>query len=301
MFGNDSLRSIDGPALAKRQHMSCVRELANVCLVVFVLGSAVPARAQSAAPPATPPAQDEDLTQPVTMEPDYSLINLPTTLRLPLHKGNFHLTHRFQGDLTRGSFSDQLGNLFGLDNGAIIGLEFRFSPIKYWQAAVYRNSLAKEIQMWGQYDRIRQGGALPVSISGIVSIEGSDNFSENFAPALGAVISRTMKDRVALYGEPFWVHNTAPLSGETRDTFFLGVGGRFRIAQRSYVVGEVVPRLAGYAPGDPEYSFGIETRVGGHVFSLVFQNGFSTTFRQLAEGGFPSSLYLGFNLSRKFW
>lgn len=301
MFSEDSLRSIDGPALALGRRMSCVRSKLMVCLFGIALGSAAPALAQSSAPPATPPVQDEDLTQPVLMEPDYSLINLPTTLRLPVHKGDFHLTHRFQGNLANGSFGHQLGNLFGLDNGAVIGLEFRFSPIKYWQAAVYRNSLGKTFQFWGQYDRIRQSSSMPVSISPIISVEGTDNFSEEYAPALGAVISRTMKDRIALYAEPFWVHNTAPLSGETRDTFFIGIGGRLRIAQRSYIVGEVVPRAAGYAPADPEYSFGIETRVGGHVFSLVFQNGFSTTFRQLAEGGFPDSLYLGFNLSRKFW
>src|SRR5262245_8993975 len=137
MFGDDSLRSIDGPALALRRRMSCVRWKLMVCLASLALGTAAPALAQTSSPPATPPTQDEDLTQPVLMEPDYSLINLPTTLRLPLHKGDFHLTHRFQGDLTRGSFSDQLSNLFGLDNGAVIGLEFRFSPIKYWQAAVY--------------------------------------------------------------------------------------------------------------------------------------------------------------------
>lgn len=301
MFRDDSLRLIDGPALALRRRMSCVRWKLMVCLTGLALGCGAPALAQSAVPPPTPPVQDEDLTQPVTMEPDYSLINLPTTLRLPLHKGDFHLTHRFQGNLTTGGFGHQLGNLFGLDNGAVIGLEFRFSPIKYWQAAVYRNSLDKTFQFWGQWDRIRQSDSMPVSISGIVSVEGGDNFSEHYAPALGAVVSRTMKDRLALYAEPFWVHNTAPFSGETRDTGFIGLGGRLRIAQRSYVVGEVVPRIGGNAPGDPEYSFGIETRVGGHVFSLVFQNGFSTTFRQLAVGGFPDSLYLGFNLSRKFW
>jgi len=42
-------------------------------------------------------------------------------------------------------------------------------------------------------------------------------------------------------------------------------------------------------------------RVGGHLFQLNFNNGQGTTFGQLARGGFADSLYLGFNLARKFF
>ena len=48
--------------------------------------------------------------------------------------------------------------------------------------------------------------------------------------------------------------------------------------------------------GDAQYAFAIETRVGAHVFSLTFQNGPGTTFRQIAHGGVPEHLTLGFNL-----
>jgi hypothetical protein len=37
------------------------------------------------------------------------------------------------------------------------------------------------------------------------------------------------------------------------------------------------------------------------VFQLNVNNGQGTTFGQLARGGFPDSLYLGFNLARKFF
>jgi Membrane bound beta barrel domain (DUF5777) len=64
----------------------------------------------------------------------------------------------------------------------------------------------------------------------------------------------------------------------------------------------VSPRLAGYVEGQAEYGFGLSMRVGGHVFDLTFTNtNQGTTFAQLATGGFPDSLYLGFNLSRKFF
>ena len=86
-----------------------------------------------------------------------------------------------------------------------------------------------------------------------------------------------------------------------RDTLLIGLGGRVRVASTVYVTGEVTPRAGGYAPGDAEYGFGIEKRAGAHVFSLTFTNTFGTTYGQLARGGSPESLYLGFNLTRKFF
>jgi Membrane bound beta barrel domain (DUF5777) len=148
-------------------------------------------------------------------EPDFTVVNIPTTLRLPVHKGNFHLTHRFNGNLRNGSFTDQLSNLFGIDQGATVGFEYRFGVMRNLQAAAYRSSFDRTIQLYGKYDALHQsapgaqGGSVLsklVSISGLVSIEGSDNFQERFAPALGAVFSREIKDRLAVYAAPIWVH-----------------------------------------------------------------------------------------------
>jgi hypothetical protein len=99
-----------------------------------------------------------------------------------------------------------------------------------------------------------------------------------------------------------WVHNTAAATGVTRDTGIIGIGGSVRVLPTLYIIGEVTPRIGGYVIGDAEYGFGISARVGGHVFDLTFTNTTQgTTFAQIARGGFPSSLYLGFNLARKFY
>jgi hypothetical protein len=81
----------------------------------------------------------------------------------------------------------------------------------------------------------------------------------------------------------------------------VGVGARIRLRRTVYVVGEVSPRLECYAPGRPELGFGIEKRAGGHLFQLNFTNTFATTYGQVARGGFPDTLFLGFNLARKFF
>jgi hypothetical protein len=246
------------------------------------------------------PADDDD-SVPVLAEPDFRVLNLPSTLRLPRHGSNFQLTHRFNGNLRRGSIGGNAGNLFGLDQGAAVGFEYRFGIARHLQAAVYRTAIDKVFQFYTKYDAVRQGDSLPVSLSALVSVEGADNFQERYSPALGLVVSRMAGDRLAVYATPIWVHNTAALLNIDRDTFFVGIGGRVRVSSTVYVVAEVAPRASGYSPDKPAYGFGLEKRAGGHLFQINFNNGQGTTFGQLARGGFPNSLYLGFNLARKFF
>src|SRR5262245_22311507 len=79
------------------------------CLLLMIgflatLFAAAPAVAQSA-PDAAPPSsaasavQQDDDGALDRAEPDFVVVNLPTTLRLPLYRSNFRLTHRFAGNL----------------------------------------------------------------------------------------------------------------------------------------------------------------------------------------------------------
>jgi hypothetical protein len=253
------------------------------------------------ASPSDVTAADDDDAAPVLAEPDFRVLNLPSTLRLPRHGSNFQLTHRFNGNLRRGSLGGNAGNLFGLDQGAAVGFEYRFGIARHLQAAIYRTAIDKVFQFYTKYDAVRQSDSLPVSLSALVSVEGANNFQERYSPALGLVVSRMAGDRLAVYATPVWVHNTAALLNIDRDTFFVGIGGRVRVSSTVYVVAEVAPRATGYSPDKPAYGFGVEKRAGGHLFQINFNNGQGTTFGQLARGGFPNSLYLGFNLARKFF
>jgi hypothetical protein len=246
-------------------------------------------------------AIDDDEAALVLAEPDFRVISLPSTLRLPLHGSSFQLTHRFNGNLRQGSFNGNAGNLFGLDQGAAVGFEYRFGIARHLQAAAYRTAVDKTFQFYGKYDAVRQADSVPVSLSAVVSVEGADNFQEHYSPAAGVAISRLVADRLAVYAIPVWVHNTASLVNIDRDTFFVGIGGRLRVSATVYLVGEVAPRASGYRPDTAAYGIAIEKRAGGHLFQLNLNNGQGTTLGQLARGGFSDSLYLGFNLARKFF
>jgi hypothetical protein len=293
------------------------RSIRSLLLLVFTLGL-LPAASHvvAAAEPPDPPsvdtsasatsaaasaADDDDDATLDPAEPDFRVINLPTTLRLPRYKGNFSLTHRFGGNLRKGSFSDQASHLFGIDEGATVGFEYRFGIAKHLEATAYRVSFQQTIQLHVKYDALHQSGALPVSLSLLASDEGVDNYQHNHAPALGVTVSRKFGDVAAVYAVPMWVHNTAANAGIDVNTSFVGIGARLRIRPTVYVSGEVSPRLSGFKPGSNEYGFAIEKRAGGHLFQLNFTNTLGSTFAQVARGGTPESLSLGFNLIRKFY
>src|SRR5581483_8083238 len=139
---------LEPSALMSRQFSARV---SFTCALALIIASfAAPARAQS----------DDDDAQLRPPEPDFVVINLPTTLPLPVHRGNFHPAHRFNESLRQDSSSDQLQNLFGLDNGANIGLEFRFGVAKHLEAIVQRTSIGRTIQFSGKYDGWRQSASM---------------------------------------------------------------------------------------------------------------------------------------------
>ena len=259
-------------------------------------------------------SDDDAALQPA--EPDYRLINLPTTLRLPEHKSSFELTHRFNGNLRRGDFGDNASSLFGLDQGATIGFEYRYAPVRHLELVAYRESYDKTIQLSAKWDALHQTASVPLSVSGLLSIEGGNNFrgshvgqphDAGYSTSIGAAISRQIDDRAALYAVPMFVHNVTPFlaeaTGAIDNTFYVGLGGRVRIRPTVYVTAEVSPRLKSLTPtqGPAEYGFAIEKRAGAHVFQLNFSNSNLSTFAQTGAGGQPDSLFMGFNLTRKFF
>lgn len=275
-------------------HLLSAVSMVVAAATVLVLGLCAPSLATAQDDP------DRDLR---LSQPDFTLITLPTTLRLPRYRSAFRVTHRFLRPLGEGDFSDLLSDFFGLDTGAQIGLEYRFGLMRGLQAGIHRTS-DKTIAFFSEYSVMQQQNNGMFGLAAIASIDGTNNFQDSYSPALGAVLSRELGTYGALYFEPIWVNNSNPDPSELvdhNDTFIFGLGARVRIRPTVYVVGEFMPRT-GYTPGVNQGSFGIEKRAGGHVFQLNFSNGFGTTMGQIARGGTSSDdWYLGFNISRKFF
>jgi len=258
------------------------------------------AAADSAAAPAAAVQEDDPDLETNLAQPDFMLSALPTTLRVPRNRLTFRLTHRFNQPLEDSGIDD----LWGMDSGAVIGFEFRYGVIPGGQVGFYRTS-DRTIQLFSQYDLFTQSGKMPIGIAAYGSIEGTNNFSDKYSPSIGAVVSRELGTRAAIYTHPIWVNNTNPDPSDLVDdnsTMMLGLGVRLRVFSATYLVAEAAPRLSGYAPGTTHVSFGIEQRAGGHLFQITIANNQGTTPANVARGG-PSgnNWYLGFNLARKFW
>ena len=294
--------------------------LAARCLfAVVVVSSVVPAPAE---------AQDS----PPDPQIELNLITLPTTESLRSHQSYFRLTHRFNRDLTLGDFSDLAQDLFAFDNGALLGLEYRFGITSSMQAGLHRSTLDKALQVFGRWDVIRQGQGLPFGLSALATIEGLDNLQDGYQPGAGVVLSKTFDRALALYASPTYVGGTfdaelvaAELDGEDHGhdhlvplalatnshddehaehegegTFFIGLGARVRLRPSVFALGEFTPRVSGHDPGDAMWAVAIEKSTRGHTLALTLTNSYATTPGQIARGGTPGALYLGFNITRKF-
>lgn len=284
--------------------MVTVRALAALLCVL----AASPARAQDPppAPPPPPVVEPVDRGEPdlpfVPAEPDFTLINLPTTLRLPAGRWGFRVSHRFTRALGQGDFGDLASDFFGFDSGAIVGLELRYGIRPGLQLALLRTS-DRTIQFLGQLSVLQQDAGRPIGLDAIAAVQGFDNFTEDYTTTLGLVASRRLADRGAVYVQPLFVLEPLPESATADDSaLLLGIGARVLLGKSTYAVGEYVPRLSGTDTGDNHLSLAIERRKGGHSFQLNVSNSFATTLGQIARSyGGSGEWHIGFNIARKFY
>ena len=283
-------------------HRRVVLFLLILAMVAYWPGQAA-AQNASAIQAAQAPPDDPDLDL-VPLQPDFTIVAMPTALRLPRFKSSFRITHRFGRPLGQGDFGDLLEDFLGIDSGAQIGLEYRFGLMRGTQVGIHRTN-DRTIEFFAQYDLMQERDGRPLNLAVLASIDGTNNFRDSYSPALGVVVSRSFAPVGTIFVHPIWVNNSNPLPSELaddNDSVLIGVGTRLRIRPTVYLVGEIIPRVTGFDPGVNQAAFGIEKRAGGHVFQLNFSNSLGTTMGQIARGGTSNDdWFLGFNISRKFF
>lgn len=287
--------------------------LALLCLVASPLpasGQATPEQPPPSAPQAPPaaPAQPADPVDPVDddtrvvpAEPDFTLIALPTALRLPDGKWAFRVAHRFTRSLGQGSLGDLASDLFGFDGSALVGLEVRYGVRPGTQIVLLRTS-DRTIQLMAQQS-IAKAGTHAIGVDALAAVQGLDNLSESYTSTLGVILSRRFGTRGTAYVQPLVVINPLP-EDEAADNVAIvaAVGARVRVGASTYLVGEFAPRLSGASPEEHHAAFALEKRRGGHSFQISVANSFATTLGQVARGyGGSGDWRLGFTISRKFY
>jgi len=237
-------------------------------------------------------------------EPDFTLVSLPTSLRLPKNKSAFRVTHRFVRPLDCELCQDNwLEDFFGFDNGAVIGLEYRYGILPGVQISAYRARERKTLQISGQYNLFTQAQK-PMEMSILAGIEGTENFTDQYSGTIGVILTRLIGEHASIHIEPMFVGNTNldEPSVDDDNTFLIGLGTRIRIRPTVYVTAEAIPRVSGYSPSGTQASFAIEKRAGGHMFQVNFSNTLGTTPGSFARGSVSGNeWFMGFNITRKFF
>jgi len=232
-------------------------------------------------------------------------------------------------------------DLLGLDSSSVSSFGVSYGITDRLYASVYRSplcqpGLCKTIEIGFGYHWVDEAGRSPLAVSTYASVEGDQNFTERYTYNLQVMIGRSVTKYANVFFSPA-AHISAnggdrfkeflasqPLAadlklGQNSGSFGFGVNGRIRptvsllfeyTPRVGFKLGQIVPvfdpavgKITGFRnESDPEIGFGIEKRIGRHVFSLTFSNTQTTTTARynssnLALG--PDKFSIGFNLYRR--
>lgn len=275
--------------------------------------------ASAATQPQTPqPEQTEHTHQPASEPYDYRLVNVPTPKRVLKGSVNLYFTHRFSEPLRPVSESGK--DLLGLDSFAVSSFGLFYGVTDRLYVSAYRSplcqrGLCRTIELGVGYHLLDERDRSPLALSTYASVEGDDNFGQNYTYNLQFMVARSVSKYVHLFFSPA-LHLNAngqrrfnprpsdffppePLASQFRlakhgASFGFGVNARIRPSvallfeytpRVGFKLGQVVPifapgtgRIIGFHnESEAELGFGVEKDIGRHTFSLTFTNTQTTT------------------------
>lgn len=223
--------------------------------------------------------------------------------------------HRF------GALNSGAGEFWGLDVSTVfLGLEYGVTD--GLMVGIGRSSYEKTYSAFAKLRLLRQStgeAAMPVAVSVLGGVDAytmdwphigrPERFSDRVATVLQLLVARKISERLSLQITPTIVHRTyVPVSPANNMLVAVGIGGRFKLSNRTSLNAEYHPIIVAHDPDNPArtstLSVGCDIETGGHVFQVMltnalpmFERGFigetSTTW---GAGG----VHLGFNISRVF-
>jgi len=274
---------------------------------------------------------------------DYRVVNIPTPKRIPKGSWNLVFTHRFTQPVK--PVRESAENLLGLDSFSIssFGITYGITDKLYVSALrspVCQRGLCRVIEIGAGYNWIAADKDSRFGLTTYASIEGNDNFTEEYTYNLQAMLSARIGKRVYLFFSPALHINS---NGQRRfdprptdffpaapiaDTFHLpthgasfgfgasvlitpNVAALFDFSPRTgFKLGQVHPildsnsQIIGFRnESEPSLGFGIQRTIGRHAFSLTFSNTQTTTTSRYNSSNLvysPKHFTIGFNLSRRF-
>lgn len=234
----------------------------------------------------------------------------------------FLIEHDF-GRLNQGAYA-----MWGLDQSTI-RLGFEYGITDWLSVNIGRSSYEKTFDGSLKAKILRQStGAknMPLSMSFyggafLNSLHWTDTsrtnyFSSRMSYVFQLLIARKFSNALSLQITPTYIHkNLVPYRTDRNDQLSVGLGGRYKVAQRVSINAEYFYQIPGFinkysvsATETADYinclSVGVDLETGGHVFQLrltnaqpMFERAFiNETTNKWSDGG----IFLGFTINRVF-
>ncbi|MEP6903637.1 MAG: DUF5777 family beta-barrel protein, partial [Actinomycetota bacterium] len=274
---------------------------------------------------------------------DYRIVNVPTPKKVPKGTWNLFFAHRFSQPIH--PLSESGKNLLGFDSFSVssFGITYGITDKLYVSASrspLCERGLCRTIEVGLGYNWLAHDKDSPFALTTYASVEGNDNFTEEYTYNLQAMMSARLGKRVYLFFSPA-VHlnsngqhrfNPRPEQffppASVANSFKLPTNGAsfgfgatvlithdivalFDFAPRTgFKLGQVNPifdnnfNVIGFKnESHPSIGFGLQKNIGKHSFALTFSNTQTSTTSRYNSSNLvlkPKILTIGFNLSRRF-
>jgi opacity protein-like surface antigen len=238
------------------------------------------------------------------------LINGHSIERMQKGQLDFRIDHRF-GKLT------DVYNAFGLDQSNVhFTLDFGIND--WMMVGIGRAAMEKTVDGFMKFSILRQSTGkmnMPVTMSlflgadmkGANPVTKADSlFANNLSYTSQLLIARKFTENLSLQLMPTFVHRNLVVDpADQNNVFALGIGGRYKIANRVSLNVEYYYSLTNHsATTYNPLAVGFDIETGGHVFQLFLTNAIWNTERGFVTGTtnnwLKGDVHLGFKISRVF-
>jgi len=237
------------------------------------------------------------------------VINLPTPLTVGRGDWLLRISHRFTP-------STRIGwdGLFGLDGPAVILFGLGYGLTDTLDLTFSRSKLYKELDLAFKWRFLPGRMSFPLPLTASVSSGGSlitepqagEKIlrSQNLRWNIQLSFAYQVTDAFSLLAVPAFSSNTEPREPGSQGTFVLGLAARCVLFNELSLLAEWTPLQTGYQTDFSGWGFGLEKKIGGHVFQVFVLNSVGITPAQFLPGGNlrikDGDFRLGFNIFRTF-
>jgi len=247
-------------------------------------------------------AQEDDADQPVRRDSlGTILINGATPYTLGARKIEVLFTHRFQQAIQDGDSHD----LWGLDNGADVGIGLAWGATPKLDLSLYRASFQEDFELAGKFLAFEQSRRLPLTMAARAGIDHlrRPGVEDPTRPFVQLLLARKIAPGVNLLVSPSWSRDTPRL----RNAFNVPLGLTFPLpgGEDQLIEIEYIPANRDLDDSKDAWHVALSKKVGGHIFEVVLGDSRASTVDQMLGGDFAGGfktrdVRLGFNIVRDF-